>query len=423
MEDLQSRLSLALLMVLSFAGCNLTGTRQQTRYVDPVLPASMSCQELIDHLNRQTHGLHAWRSTDATVTARLPNGLPLRLSANIACAAPDKFRLRASNFAADVDLGTNEERVWFYSKPGEGQVVTWKHEDACLLQQLSVGIPRIDPDWLMVVLGVMPLDSGDFDVAPGPAGAQELWLTSVTDDANGQSLRRVIKVSTITGRVREHTIYDHERSPLVRATVRNHKAVNQYLLPQAVKLEFPEMDTELTIQLSRVETNCVLAESLWHVPQHRNTPVVDLGAHIRSQVAQHRPATHQAAGNVVITDSDRDSRGWPSTQTASLPSPPSLNSALSENLDYSQRYLRGISPPGEVGKASFNTSEESEWSLPSDRIQLTGRSSHVDPAVAAETVPDTPEFDLPPAEEPEWDLPSRSEARAPARRWNMRWFR
>ena len=118
-------------MVLLVMGCELMPRQQrQTRYQNPVLPMSMTCDQLVDHLNHQTRGLTAWKSVDTTVSVRMPNGMPHKLSGNIACQAPDHFRLSASSIVAHADLGSNSERCWFYVQPGDGQVLTWRHEDA-----------------------------------------------------------------------------------------------------------------------------------------------------------------------------------------------------------------------------------------------------------------------------------------------------
>lgn len=273
--------------LLLLMGCNLMPSQQQqTRYVDPVLSMSLTCEQLTEHLNRHCRGLQAWKCIDTTVTVRMPNGIPHKLSGNIACQAPRNFRLSASSVVAHADLGSNAERCWIYIQPGDGQVLTWRHEDAALLQYVAVGVPQIDPDWLMAVLGVVPLDPADFEVSSGPAGARELWLTAVTDDYEGRPLRRVIKVDTVTGLPREHVIYNSEREPLIRATLKEHTSCQGYLLPRTVNLEFPELDTELTLRFNKIETNCQLPTALWTVPEKRNVRVTDLGDLVRARGPQ-----------------------------------------------------------------------------------------------------------------------------------------
>ena len=462
---------IALLLLVVISGCNILGGQQKTKYVEPKLPAAMSCQDLIDHLNRQSHGLHAWRCTDTLLTARMPNGIPLRLSANIACAAPNQFRLRASNLVADVDLGANKERCWFYAKPGQGQVMTWRHEDSELLQHVAIGVPRIDPDWLMVVLGVMPLQASDFDVSSGPAGSTELWLTSITDDFNGRPLRRVIKVDTISGRVREHVIYDHERSPLIRATLKDHRTIQGYLIPRTVRLEFPAMDTELTLKFGKIETNCAMADALWCLPNHRNVQVVDLGNAIRAQLNQNPSAQTARLGNQQHQDTSpfsTASAGANANNSTVIDGTPvtgrsNLNSEHRPAPDFSQTYLHGVSMESadtatQYGSRETATAESfdhgfAQFERPNASFNRTPEPDFGDAGFGkmafenpASEPPASDRFDTggqydPPAstsgsdlmeEAPEWDLPPQPSAfkpavpqnqPAPRRGWSMNWRR
>jgi hypothetical protein len=279
-----SRVLLAALLCIT--GCTGLSHRQETRYVDPKLPMSMSCAELVHHLNQQHPDLQGWRCTDVTATPHMQGVPPIPLSGFIACRAPNHFRLKAANVVSQTDLGANTDRCWFYVKPGPGEIFTWRHEDAGLLHQFGVNIPRIDPEWLMVVMGVVPVRAEDFEISSGPAGSSELWLTAVIDNFDGQSLRRVIKVDTISGRVREHVIYDHERNPLVRARISEYRTVQNNLLPRRVSLEFPAMDSRLSLEFGEIEANCELPDALWNLPADHNVKVTDLGNVVRAHAGQ-----------------------------------------------------------------------------------------------------------------------------------------
>jgi hypothetical protein len=161
--------------------------------------------------------------------------------------------------------------------------MTWKHEDTALIQQVPSGVPYIDPNWLMLVLGVKPLDANDYEVSRGLTGGRELWLSAIEDSPSGRPLRRVIKVDTIRGVIREHAVYDSEANPLVRARLSGHKSCNGHLIPEMVKLQFPQMDSEITLTFEGIETNPRLSEELWRLPD-RNVQVVDVGNVIRQRL-------------------------------------------------------------------------------------------------------------------------------------------
>ncbi|WP_145944108.1 LolA family protein [Fuerstiella marisgermanici] len=274
---------LILTTVLLFgSGCQTSWFRKEPQYVDPALPMSYSCHELVDYLNRQNQGLNGWRSTSTVMTVRLPNGLRPNLKGVIACQSPNYFRLTAENIMAEADLGSNASRCWMYSRPGDPAVLTWRHEDTALLQQIPTGMPYIDPKWLMLILGITPLDANDYELTQAPQGTHQLWLLAIEDTPHGRPIRRVIKVDTLRGVVREHVIFDSESHTIARATLSQHQLHNGHFLPGRVKLEFPATDSEITLTFKNIDTNPHLPDELWRIPA-RNMQVVDLGDVIRSR--------------------------------------------------------------------------------------------------------------------------------------------
>ena len=274
----------AVVVLMISSGCQMPWHKEEPRYVDPALPMTLNRDELVDYLNRQNQGLESWRCTSTRMDVRLPNVLPVRLKGNIACQAPRHFRLTADNVIARADLGSNDNRCWFYSRPGEAAVMTWKHEDSAMIQQVPSGVPYIDPNWLMLVLGVKPLDVNNYEVSKGLSGGRELWLSAIEDSPSGRPLRRVIKVDTIHGVIREHAVYDNEANPLVRAQLSRHQSYNGHLIPNMVRLQFPQMDSEITLTFEGIETNPHLPQELWRLPDN-NIQVVDVGNVIRQRFA------------------------------------------------------------------------------------------------------------------------------------------
>ncbi|MBL8820032.1 MAG: hypothetical protein JNL58_28670 [Planctomyces sp.] len=264
-------------------GCQGLETNSSQKYVEPALPMSLSREELIAHINRHTRGLESWQCMDTQIRIRLPNGLRQRLSGSLACEAPSNFRLTARNAIANADLGTNNDICWFYMKPGDIPLMMWRHDDAELLDQVQLGFPRVDPRWLMNVLGVVPLAAEDFTLSHGPAGSKELWLQAIDEKPNGEAARRAIKVDTISGHVREHVIYDRDRNPVVRANLKDYKTVQGNVLPTQISLEFPMLDMEIALTFSRIDPNSTAPKSLWTMPNGADH-VVNLGDEIRKKV-------------------------------------------------------------------------------------------------------------------------------------------
>lgn len=274
-----------LLLSIAMTGCQWGNHRRETKFVEPALSTSIGRNELVEYLNSQNKGLESWRCMNTQVHVSMP-GLPLpqKLSGTLACAAPSQFRLVSDNLVAHADFGSNSDICWAYIKPGDSVVMTWKHEDSHLLQHLPGGLPRLEPEWLMTVLGVQPLDAERYELQNAPSGSRELWLVSVEDAPDGTSLRRVIKVDTVLGVAREHALYDSDGQALLRAQLSNHKSCGGHRLPHTVRVSFPQCETELTLHFNGIETDCRIADSLWHPPHGRNIEVVDLGDVVRTRM-------------------------------------------------------------------------------------------------------------------------------------------
>ena len=277
-----SRIILLLILQATFVGCRTSGKSAVVHHVDPVLSNTLNCEELVDYLNSQNKGLQSWRCMDTQVRVSMP-GLPIsqELKGQLACSAPSSFRLTADNFVGMADFGSNDDLCWAYVKPGDPVVMTWRHEDAHLLEYVPGDFPRLDPEWLMVILGIQPLNSQDFQIQKPPAGSQDLWLVSIEESANGEPLRRVIKVDTVRGFAREHSLIDHNGDHLLRAQLSNYRTCGGHVIPHTVKISFPPQKTELTLNFKAIEANCHVADTLWIPPGGDRIAQVDLGDYVR----------------------------------------------------------------------------------------------------------------------------------------------
>jgi hypothetical protein len=276
------RIIFLLILQTTFVGCRTSGKSAVVHHVDPVLSNMMSCDELVNYLNSQNKGLHGWRCMETLVQVKMPGvPLPQKLTGQLACSAPSSFRLTADNFVGMADIGSNDDLCWAYVKPGDPVVMTWRHEDSHLLEYVPGDFPRLDPDWLMVILGIQPLNAQDFQIQKPPAGSRDMWLVSIEESANGEPLRRVIEVDTVRGFAREHALVDHNGHDLVRAQLANYRTCGGHVIPHTVKISFPPQKTELTLNFKGIETNCQIADTLWTPPGGNHLAQVDLGDYVR----------------------------------------------------------------------------------------------------------------------------------------------
>lgn len=271
-------------LLMTASGCLFGKKEEAPVVVDPVLPPSMGRHELVDYLNAQCDGLTSWRSRDTSVHVRTPQiPMPQKLRGSLACSSPSNFRLVANNVLAQADFGSNQDFCWAYAKPGESVVLTWRHEDSHLLRHVPGGLPRLEPEWLMTILGIRPLNADDYEVQNPPSGSREIWLVDI-EDVEGSTLRRVIKVDTLRGVVREHALYDGDGVALLRAQLSNYRNCNGAKLPHEVKISFPTHETELTLVFNNVETNCSIPDTVWTPPRGANLEYVDLGDVVRQHL-------------------------------------------------------------------------------------------------------------------------------------------
>lgn len=271
--------------MLSVFGCQ-SPWRSEPEYREPALSMNITRDELVQHLNSQRHGLEGWRSASTVMWVNMPRMPPVRLEGVIACQAPQYFRLTADTLIAEADLGSNASRCWAYFRPGPAEIQTWRHEDTKLLHHLPTELPYIDPNWLMMMLGIRPLNPADYDLGRDPGGSQELWLTAVEDIADSRPLRRVIKVDAVHGVAREHAVYGDSTTPVMRALVSRHRNHDGHLIPTQIKLEFPQKGAEISLTFRSIEANPHLPDDLWTMPE-RNLRQLDIGA-IAQQFAMRR---------------------------------------------------------------------------------------------------------------------------------------
>lgn len=381
---------LFLILLLAMTGCQLSGRKQEVVSVKPVLPETIGREELVEFLNGKTDGLKSWRCTNTQVHVKsrdLP--FPQKLKGTLACSAPGQFRLVCDNTMGHADFGSNEQICWAYVKPGESIVMTWKHEDSALLQYLPGGLPRLEPEWLMTVLGIEPLHAERYELQNAPLGSKEVWLVAVEDAPDGSSLRRVIKVDTVRGVVRRHALYDSDAKPLLIADLSDYKACKGHELPHTVHIEFPANETELTLKFHDIQTQCSIPDTLWHPPHGRNIEVVDLGDTMRRRI-QHDPDMAHLRNLGVVKPpgkqtvfNDRQEAQWdgqiPNVVSDSRPKVPGISFAgNSEEVSQIDDRFYGAAS----GQDSFENSGENQGAS----------EEEFDRAIAEES--GAPEFDI-----------------------------
>ncbi|WP_231740587.1 hypothetical protein [Thalassoglobus neptunius] len=260
-----------------------------------VLEQTISKDQLVAHLNRNIQGsetspgVSGWKSSNASVRV---SGIPLPLPASIAVSAPRNLRVIVSNPAGgqEVDFGSNSDRFWVWTKQQPG-VVTCRHEDTALaLRHLQLPI-NVEPEWLMEVLGVIPIDGDKFELDQPSERELLLDLVSVSTSPTGQHVERVVRVNTCTGNIESHILRKLDGTVLAKALLDDYREMsNGSKLPNQVRISIPEAKMQLRLSLGDPEINpasFASTNSLWQMPRFQGGKVVDIGQMSRNAMGIH----------------------------------------------------------------------------------------------------------------------------------------
>lgn len=305
-EKLRVNIGIVLLFSMStFAsGCpsNRLSSLMFHRNPEFVLDMDISKEDLVAHLNKNVlgsetnPGLSGWKTHDADV--RL-SGIPFQFSTSIAVQAPKNLRILVSKPTGGqaVDIGSNGDKFWFwtYEQP---ELLVCHHEDTDLaMQHMQVPI-QIDPDWLMEVFGVMPIETSDYVIDRPSASDPIIDLVAISKGTNGVSVEKLIRVNAISGHIDSHILRKLDGEILAQAHLGDYKKMpNGSSLPNSIRISLPLMDKQIKITLGDVEPNppSLAAEStLWAMPVIQGVRVVDVGK--LSRYALHRDPRRDVTG-------------------------------------------------------------------------------------------------------------------------------
>ena len=266
-----------LLATLAATGC------RSPRTVDPwggrTLAAGLSKDELVAHVNGQAQNLSGWRCRNVRVSVP---GMPTA-GGRLAVTYPRNLRLQVSAMTVAVaDIGSNADRMWFWVKdPAVGrrsETVTCRHASFDAVRAAH-DVP-FDPDWLMEVLGVAPIDPRCVELRKAPDGGPLWHLVSHRTDPGGRRVTRVIHVDAAHGQVIAHELRDAAtQSVIAKALLQDHRrdARTGMVLPHRIELDWPAAGTgTMVLALGDIEVNPQdLHAGLWELPRQRAVRELD----------------------------------------------------------------------------------------------------------------------------------------------------
>ncbi|QDT37244.1 hypothetical protein [Stratiformator vulcanicus] len=270
--------AVALLCALS---CGCSSVQKWNPYAGKpvdVLGPGATKEEVVALVNRSASRMTGWRSTDVKVKAK---GVPISLSANMAVESPRGFRMVAESIRGyEADFGSNDERLWFWIRSAPYKhVFTCKHEEMNGIQD-RMPVP-FRADWMMEVLGVVPLDPEGVQLETDPGDPKLLQLLSHVELNDGRTAVRMVTVDSRTGRVVAHQLWRPEGDLIAQAFLNDYRPDDEtgLELPRHIRIEWPEADTDMTLKIGEIEVNPTsVPESTWSLPKMADYPEFDLAA-------------------------------------------------------------------------------------------------------------------------------------------------
>lgn len=230
---------------------------------------------------------------------------PLR--GKLAFQQPNRFRM-LGKFAgnSEVDLGSNEDTVWFWIRRAEPPAVYFCNREE--LKNVKMALP-FQPDWIVEALGVRPLNPDEYRETPGTP--DYLLLVADAKSPAGESILKRVVVDRQTGQVEAFEIYSHERKLLAKAQVLEYSndLPGQVYLPRKIRILWPDADTKLTISLSR-----------------RATQVNTLSQELASSLFTFRPDEYVGARPVDLARAARQASSSPREDGLRAQAPPAAAS-------------------------------------------------------------------------------------------------
>lgn len=253
-----------------------------------VLSATSSMQQVIAAVNQNSSRIQTYQASKASISMPAMPGLPL-LSGSIAAERPGRFRLRAETRLSgpEVDLGSNDDRFWFWARRNEPPAVFTSRHAEFATSPMRAQLP-VDPSWLIDALGMVTLDSTTNYQGPFPRTDGSIEIRSQSPIANGMGTR-VYVIDAATAWVREQHLYDAAGTLMASVTADKFRfdPVSQVSLPERATVRVPAADMALVINTGPILVNAPISGGtmLWQMPQINGSPVVDLANQQATPVA------------------------------------------------------------------------------------------------------------------------------------------
>jgi len=239
-----------------------------------VLPAQASLEQIVATVHDNTRRVRSYLAPQAVLAVP---GVP-RLSAQVACEPPRRFRLRAQTAVTgnELDIGSNDDLFWLWIRRHEPPVMLFCRHDA-YAQSAARKLLPLRADWMPELLGLVNFRAEDKHEGPYvlPDGRLEIRSRMVAPE--GDMLKSTILDAT-TGLVMEQHLFTVAGERLASVRTSRHRVDPQSgaTLPRLVEVSWPASGVEFQLELNTITTNAPASDpgQLWQMPSYEGyTPV------------------------------------------------------------------------------------------------------------------------------------------------------
>ena len=254
----------------------IRGYQVGTMPLPRTLPPQPTLEQVMATVHDNTQRVRSYMAPQAVLVVP---GVP-RLSAQVACEPPRRFRLRAQTAVTggELDIGSNDDLFWLWIRRHQPPVMLHCRHDQYDQSSARRLLP-VRAEWMPELLGLVTFRPEDRHEGPVPLADGRLEIRSRIPAADGELLKSTILDGT-TGLVVEQHLFTAAGERLASARTTRHRVDPQSgaALPRLVEVSWPGSGIEFQLELTSISTNVPTADpgQLWQLPAYEGYQPVDL---------------------------------------------------------------------------------------------------------------------------------------------------
>jgi hypothetical protein len=219
---------------------------------------------VIQVLNQRNQKITSF-TCDQIAVKTWERGMRFKLNAKIYFEKTLRFRmLIQSTFGTEIDLGSNDDLFWYWSRRDPRPGLYWAKHDDYYKTRLKT---PFDPMFMRDTLGL-----NEIDLTGAHIGETEkvMLLTYNRVNASGKPIVYTLFINKITVQIEAIMVTDTSGTPLVVAEIQRQEDG----LPAKITYSWLEENRTLSLEFDKPRVNVPLVGDLWSPPDHR--PIINM---------------------------------------------------------------------------------------------------------------------------------------------------